>query len=99
MEGTAEYDIVLRDLFPIHRVAPGAPLREQWLTLASLALTPTEAQTPSPRQREGISGYFSSQFGSTGHHRSPVGRELEAGLQLEVANLVRLHLTEEGKDL
>lgn len=55
MEGTAEGDIVLRDLFPIHRVAPGAPLREQWLTLANLALTPTEAQTPSPQQREGIS--------------------------------------------
>ncbi|CAN0004413.1 unnamed protein product [Rangifer tarandus platyrhynchus] len=35
-------------------------------------------------KREGISGYFSIQFGSTEHHRSPVGIELEAGIQLEV---------------
>lgn len=90
-EGTPECDIVLRDLFPIHRVAPGAPQGEQWLTLANLALTPTGFLG---RERAS-QATFSSQFGSTGHHRSPVGRELEAGIQLEVVNLVWLHLTED----
>lgn len=41
MEGTAERGTVLRDLFPIDKAVPSAPLGEQGPTLANLALTLT----------------------------------------------------------
>ena len=41
MQGTAECDTVLRDLSPVDKAAPNAPLGEQWPTLAILALTLT----------------------------------------------------------
>lgn len=96
MEGTVECDIVLRDLFPIHRVAPNAPLGEQWLTLANLPLIPT-GFLGRERASQATSQASLGQQSIT-DHLSEESWRLGSSWKLswlKVEDLVWLHLTED----